>query len=94
MKFNRIGGALVWIATAFAFSPGAAAACERCFGAGVDSPIVIAIGFSMLTLLVLMGFVSGGIFSFFSQANTRAQILAQIESSTSDDPSATDDPVT
>ena len=94
MKFNRFVPVLAWTAAAYALSPGAAAACERCFGAGADSPIVTAIGLSMLSLLVLMGFVFGGIFSFFNQAHTRTQTLAQIESSTSDDPSAIDDPVT
>ena len=94
MKFNRFVPTLAWTAITYAISPGAAAACERCFGAGADSPIVTAIGLSMLSLLVLIGFVCSGIFSFFNQAHTRTQLLAQIESSTSDESSASDDPVT
>ena len=61
----------VWIAL-----PSVGLACERCFGAGSDSPIVSAIGVSMLGLLVMIGFVFGGIISFFNQANNRAKAIA------------------
>lgn len=55
--------------------PAISSACERCFGAGSDSPIVSAIGISMLGLLVMIGFVFGGIVSFFNQANNRAKAI-------------------
>ena len=58
--------------------PSVAFACERCFGAAADSPIVSAIGISMLSLLVLVGFVFGGIFSFFSRSNARAREMERV----------------
>jgi len=55
--------------------PEEALACERCFGAGADSVTVRAIGASMMVLIVLMGFMGGGIFSFFNRANERAALI-------------------
>jgi len=52
--------------------PASAFACERCFGAGADSPTVAAIGVSMMTLLILVSFVFTGIARFFNQSYQRS----------------------
>ncbi|QXD15953.1 hypothetical protein GQ464_003105 [Rhodocaloribacter litoris] len=57
----------------------AATACERCFGAAADSPVVVAIGLSMLALLVLVIIVWGGIIGFFSHVEKRSRMLASGE---------------
>ena len=75
MKFLRTISCFIAAATLWLLSPGVSLACERCFGAGSDSPIVSAIGISMLGLLIMIGFVFGGIVSFFNQANRRARLL-------------------
>jgi len=67
-----------------AFRPGTAAACERCFGAGADSPTVAAIGLSMLSLLVMVGFVFTGIVRFFNQSNERSKQLSEDGRSSND----------
>ena len=85
MKNFRIIAAF---AIGFAFwllDPDIALACERCFGAGSDSPIVSAIGISMLGLLIMIGFVFGGIVAFFNQSNKRAKLLAEEGSADSSD---------
>lgn len=70
-------GKIIVVASLCVFSvwaliPEATLACERCFGAGADSATVRAIGASMMVLIVLMGLMGGGIFSFFSHTNERA----------------------
>ncbi len=70
-------GKIIVVASLCVFSvwaliPEATLACERCFGAGVDSATVRAIGASMMVLIVLMGLMGGGIFSFFRRAHERA----------------------
>lgn len=56
--------------------PETSLACEKCFGAAVDSPVVYAIGFSMLALLVTIIFVWGGIIAFFNNVERRGRLLA------------------
>lgn len=70
-------GKIIVVASLCVFSvwaliPEATLACERCFGAGADSATVRAIGASMMVLIVLMGLMGGGIFSFFRRAHERA----------------------
>ncbi len=79
MKKSLTIGVSVFVVGFWLASPGISYACERCFGAGADSPLVTAIGFSMLSLLLIIGFVFGGIASFFNQANSRARELAGAE---------------
>jgi hypothetical protein len=64
------------LATAFlSLAPGTARACEMCFGAGSDSPVVTAIGLSMLGLLLVTGFVLTGVTRFFLNMERRAKSL-------------------
>ena len=56
-------------------SPDVALACERCFGAGSDSPVVAAISLSMFTLLVVVSVVMTGITKFFTHSARRAKLL-------------------
>lgn len=60
----------------WSFVPEASMACERCFGAGADAATNRAVGGSMLVLIVLLGFMGSGIFSFFNGAHRRAAELA------------------
>jgi len=76
MKYTRYFTATFILICMWIALPSVGLACERCFGAGSDSPIVSAIGVSMLGLLVMVGFVFGGILSFFNQANNRAKAIA------------------
>ena len=71
-RVRTIAAAGLCVALMWSLLPEAALACERCFGAGADSATVRAIGASMMVLIVLMGFMGGGIFSFFNRAHTRA----------------------
>ncbi len=64
--------ALFWL-------PETAHACEKCFGAAADSPVVYAIGISMLTLLVMIIGVWGGLLSFFRNMEKRRRMLASGE---------------
>lgn len=57
------------------FAPGTAKACEMCFGAGSDSPVVTAMGLSMMGLLVVTGFVLTGVTKFFVNMERRARSL-------------------
>lgn len=50
-------------------------ACETCFGAGSDSPVVTAIGLSMLGLLLVIGVVLTGVTKFFVNMERRARSL-------------------
>jgi len=70
----RIGSLAMLAAIALA-SPASAVACERCFGAGSDSPVVTAIGLSMATLAIVTGFVLTGITKFFRDMTVRAKKL-------------------
>jgi hypothetical protein len=47
-------------------------ACEKCFGALVDSPVVAAVSASMFLLLVVTSCVLGGITAFFRRAHERS----------------------
>lgn len=62
-------------AALLAITPRAASACEVCFGVGADSPVVTAIGLSMLSLLLIVGFVLTGITKFFVDMSRRARGL-------------------
>lgn len=55
--------------------PGSAFACERCFGANVDTPTTQGIAFSMLALLGITGGVSTGIVLFFLNIRKRSKML-------------------
>lgn len=72
------------LAGAWMILPEVTLACERCFGAGLDSPIVTAIGISMLVLLAMIGFVFTGIISFFNQAHNRSRSIAEDARDSSD----------
>lgn len=74
-----LSAALLWV-----MSPVASLACERCFGALVDSPIITAISASMFLLLVLISGVFGGFVAFFRNIRSREQAIAEHESLTSD----------
>ena len=47
------------------FLPQIIFACDKCFGANVDTPVTRGIGFAMLALLGITGSVMGGIGAFF-----------------------------
>ncbi len=49
----------------FIFLPEIIFACDKCFGANVDTPVTQGIGFAMLALLGITGGVLGGISAFF-----------------------------
>ena len=56
-------------------SPDLALACERCFGASVDSPTTQGIQLAMLTLLGSVGLAGSGIVMFFFNMTKRSQML-------------------
>ena len=60
-------------------------ACEMCFGAAVDSPVVYGISLAMLLLLGMTGLVWGGIVLFFGNMERRARLLAAGELTVEDD---------
>ena len=82
--------ALVAVALLWSQSPSLALACERCFGAGADSPTVQAIVASMMALFVIFGVVFGGVFSFFNNQHSRTRMLASNPSDPVDNPDTTD----
>ena len=55
--------------------PQTASACERCFGANVDTPTTRGIAFSMLALLGITGGVSTGVIMFFLNIRKRTKML-------------------
>lgn len=57
------------------FDPVAAAACETCFGAKVDTPTTRGIALAMLLLVGMTGVVWGGIGAFFLHLRRRARML-------------------
>jgi len=65
--------AVAFVAFLWVLTPDNAAACKGCFGAGSDPAMVRAIGASMVLLLGLIGFMGGGIFSFFKRSAARAE---------------------
>ena len=65
--------------TALLLLPQTAYACERCFGAGANGPVVQAISLSMLALLVMTVVVWGGIVTFFGNMEKRSKMLASGE---------------
>lgn len=69
--------AIAALSTLLVLSPLAASACERCFGAGSDSPVITALGLSMLSLVVVTGFVLTGITKFFRDMTLRAKKLEE-----------------
>ena len=77
MKTQRNIASMIALAGAWMILPEVTLACERCFGAGLDSPIVTAIGIAMLALLAIIGVVFTGIISFFNQAYTRSRSIAE-----------------
>ncbi len=66
----------VLLPAAWLYSPASALACEKCFGAAGDSPVVYAIGISMLALLVTIVGVWGGFIAFFNKVEKRGRMLA------------------
>lgn len=79
---RRLGVVVLTLGATFIF-PETAAACERCFGAGVDAPAVRAVSASMLVLFAIISGVFGGILSFFRNMSVRAAELAAKDDSTS-----------
>lgn len=67
--------AVLAIFLAWSCSPAIASACERCFGAGSDSPIVTAISLSMFALVVVTALVLTGVTKFFRDMTRRARSL-------------------
>lgn len=67
--FAALGLALLLILPQSAF------ACERCFGANVDTPTTQGIALSMLALLGITGGVSTGIVFFFLNIRKRSKLL-------------------
>lgn len=61
---------LIWMS-----DPTIAAACENCFGAGVDTPETRGIALAMLLLVGMTGVVWGGIGAFFLHLRRRARML-------------------
>ena len=51
-------------------------ACDKCFGAQVDSPTTQGISMAMLALLGMTGGVGSGIILFFIRLKRRAKLLA------------------
>ena len=70
-----LSASLLWV-----MSPETSLACERCFGALVDSPIITAISASMFLLLVLVTGVFGGFVAFFRNIRSREKAIAQQDS--------------
>ncbi|MCZ6756870.1 MAG: hypothetical protein O7C39_01175 [Bacteroidetes bacterium] len=84
MKTLQYSASTSVLACAWMILPEVTLACERCFGAGLDSPIVTAIGISMLVLLAMICVVFTGIISFFNQANNRSRSIAKDARESSD----------
>ncbi len=84
MKPFRYITSMIALAGLWLVLPEVSSACERCFGAGSDSPIIRAIGISMLALLAMIGVVFTGIISFFNQANNRSRAIAEEDRDFSD----------
>lgn len=55
--------------------PKLALACDRCFGASVDTPTTQGIQMAMLTLLAFVGLAGLGIVMFFVNMTKRSQML-------------------
>lgn len=71
--------ALILFLIASALSPDAAAACERCFGAGSNAPAVAAVSASMFALLVVISSVFVGVVGFFRNVHRRTAQLEDAE---------------
>jgi hypothetical protein len=67
-------------------------ACEKCFGAFVDSPVVAAVSASMFLLLVVTSCVLGGITAFFRRAHERSVADAPDPGSGRPDPGPSTEP--
>ncbi len=65
---------LVLIVTVIQLLPNVVAACPRCFGAGVDSPITQGISMAMFTLVLFTGSVMAGIILFFLKLRKRIRL--------------------
>ena len=65
---------LVLIVTVIQLLPNVVAACPRCFGAGVDSPITHGISMAMLSLVLFTGGVMTGIILFFLKMRKRMKL--------------------
>lgn len=50
-------------------------ACDKCFGAGVDTPVTQGISLAMMALLGITGSVLGGITAFFLFLRRRAKMF-------------------
>jgi hypothetical protein len=51
-------------------------ACDKCFGAQVDTPTTQGIGMAMLTLLGMTGGIGSGVIFFFIRLKRRTKLLA------------------
>ncbi|MCI0530534.1 MAG: hypothetical protein L0Y74_01065, partial [candidate division Zixibacteria bacterium] len=64
-------------AIAVTFLPQIIFACDKCFGAKVDTPVTQGIGFAMLALLGITGSVLGGISAFFIYLWRRSKMFEE-----------------
>lgn len=74
-KARRYAFGLVVTAVSSTAFPSVLLACDKCFGAGADSPIVTAVNLSMLALVLVTGTVLTGITKFFTNMNRRTKLL-------------------
>ena len=59
----------------YAALPGAAVACEKCFGVGSDTALSEGISLAMLALIAMMGVIWTGFGAFFVHMRRRARLL-------------------
>lgn len=59
----------------YAALPGAALACEKCFGVGSDTALSEGISLAMLSMIVMMGVIWTGFGAFFVHMRKRARAL-------------------
>jgi hypothetical protein len=71
--------ALLGIVLALALAPSAASACESCYGANTDSPLVDAAKVGMLLLLAVTLSVQGGFVAFFLHLRKKARRFQEAE---------------
>ncbi len=62
--------------TVFLLMPQLVSACQQCFGANVNTATTQGIGFAMLALLGITGFVSTGIIMFFLNMKKRSKAFS------------------
>ena len=70
---------LLVLAVLLALAPGAAEACESCYGAATDSPLIDGAKVGMFLLLAVTLSVQGGFVAFFLHLRKKARLYHEAE---------------